>query len=376
MCLLITGKSAALRSALLDTHGLIADIYSSNPDGLGIMYATSKGLKVSKILPKTAAEAAEFVARLPQDDRELAMHWRWRTHGNINMEQCHPYAIKPGEIALMHNGVLATGNKKDTTKSDTWHFIEDWLKGAATDTLHDPSFVKMLGEFIGDNRFAIMSGDGRLTVVNRDQGVEHDGLWFSNTYAWSPEKLIPGYATRHYRGNYRGNYGGWAFDGRELLGYDEDYSRATNASVVSQYGGNDTAFDSFSAESVFCAIEEYDSETLADWLSVFPVSTVRCIRNNYDVSMYRNVVKDDLRDTDAHRVHLWIDGSEEALVDAMRASLAAPSLMAEALMWYCQVDPQPGADEDEIDTDEDRADMLASLDTGLVDDLDNGFFAG
>ncbi len=42
-----------------------------------------------------------------------------------------------------------------------------------------------------------MTDDGRLTVVNRDDGIEHQDLWFSNTYAWSPELLIPGYDDRY-----------------------------------------------------------------------------------------------------------------------------------------------------------------------------------
>ena len=48
MCLIITGKSSKVRSTLLDTHGLLSDIYTSNPDGIGFMYGTAKGLKVTK----------------------------------------------------------------------------------------------------------------------------------------------------------------------------------------------------------------------------------------------------------------------------------------------------------------------------------------
>ena len=61
MCLIITGKSAKIRSTLLETNGLISDIYSSNPDGIGIMYSTTKGLKVVKVLPKSLADATAFI---------------------------------------------------------------------------------------------------------------------------------------------------------------------------------------------------------------------------------------------------------------------------------------------------------------------------
>jgi hypothetical protein len=52
MCLIITGKSSQVRSTLLNTHGLLSDIFTSNPDGIGFMYGSAKGLKVTKTLPK------------------------------------------------------------------------------------------------------------------------------------------------------------------------------------------------------------------------------------------------------------------------------------------------------------------------------------
>ena len=123
MCLIITGKSAKIRSTLLDTDALLGDIYSSNPDGIGIMYATSKGLKVVKMLPKSLADATQFITKLPNDDRELAIHFRWTTHGHTDMTNCHPYDVVPGYVAMMHNGILHTGNDADKAKSDTWHFL-------------------------------------------------------------------------------------------------------------------------------------------------------------------------------------------------------------------------------------------------------------
>jgi predicted glutamine amidotransferase len=62
-----------------------------------------------------------------QDDREIAIHFRWTTHGKTDMLNCHPYDVIPGFIAMMHNGVLHTGNAADKNKSDTWHFIQGLL---------------------------------------------------------------------------------------------------------------------------------------------------------------------------------------------------------------------------------------------------------
>ena len=210
MCLIITGKSAKIRSTLLDTHALLSDIYSSNPDGIGIMYATTKGLKVVKTLPKSIADATQFISKLPNDDRELAIHFRWTTHGHTNMENCHPYDVVKGYVAMMHNGVLHTGNAADKAKSDTWHFIQDYLASPVADhppLVHNEKFLDLIAEFIGDNRFVFMDGEGKMSHVNYDQGVEHDGMWFSNTYAWRPSRLIPHYQSSYkYSSRYSGVY--------------------------------------------------------------------------------------------------------------------------------------------------------------------------
>jgi hypothetical protein len=218
MCLIITGKSNKIRATLNNTKGLLDDIYTSNPDGIGIMYSTTKGLKVIKTLPKSLAEANAFINRLPDDDRELAIHFRWTTHGNTDMDNCHPYDVITGYVAMMHNGILHTGNKADTTKSDTWHFIKDYLSEAVHECpslVHNQGFLTMVADFIGDNRFVFMDGEGRMSHVNYDQGVEHDGMWFSNTYAWVPSKLIPNYyksTKKSYKSYYPSMYNDYGLD--------------------------------------------------------------------------------------------------------------------------------------------------------------------
>lgn len=224
MCLIITGTATKIRSTLLNTHGMLNDIYTSNPDGIGIMYSTTKGLKVTKVLPKSLADATQFITKLPNDDRELAIHFRWTTHGHTNMDNCHPYDVVKGYVAMMHNGVLHTGNAADKAKSDTWHFIQDFLASPVAEhpaLVHNDKFLDMIAEFIGDNRFVFMDGEGKISHVNRDQGIEHDGLWFSNTYAWTPSRLIPAYQTSSRYGkrysstmytsayDYDDNYGGY-----------------------------------------------------------------------------------------------------------------------------------------------------------------------
>jgi hypothetical protein len=237
MCLIIVGKADKLKSTLLNTNGMLEDIYRSNPDGIGIMYASRRGLRIFKRLPKTVAQARHFLARMPGDERNLAVHFRWTTHGNTDKLNCHPYTVVEGECALMHNGVLHTGNNNDRSKSDTWHFIKDYLEGAvklAPQIVHDAGFKALVKDYIRmSNRFVFMTRDGTMSIINSKEGIEHDGLWFSNTYAWRPAVLIPNHNSGYnYRS--RGGYGGVYGYGDDEYGYGSYQGGAQSGNTKSE----------------------------------------------------------------------------------------------------------------------------------------------
>jgi hypothetical protein len=196
MCLIISGAANKVRSVLLNTPGMLSDIFSSNEDGIGYMYGSKKGLKVVKSLPKNLQQATDFIQRIPNDDRAFAIHFRMTTHGHTDLDNCHPYDVVPGYMAMMHNGIFSTGNAADRTKSDTWHFINDYMGSPIREfpeLAYNESYLTMVAEMVGNNRFVFMNGEGRISHVNFDQGIEYAGLWFSNTYAWMPSILIPSY---------------------------------------------------------------------------------------------------------------------------------------------------------------------------------------
>lgn len=199
MCQIIAGSAHKIRSTLLNTPGLIADLYKKNSDGLGAMFRSRGGLRIVKVLPKSVEDARAMIESLPDDDRNLALHWRMQTHGLIDKLNCHPYTVVPSEVAMMHNGILSTSNKADVDKSDTWHFIKDYLVDmvkACPEVIHEPQFAKMVGDFIDYNRFVFMDANGKMSIINEDQGLWHDGMWFANTYAWNPALLIKDYRAK------------------------------------------------------------------------------------------------------------------------------------------------------------------------------------
>ena len=88
MCLLITKLS---NSPVLADHW-IEDFYDFNSDGIGIMYSENNELIIKKVLPKTEIEATAFYQKYVKG-KMCAIHFRMRTHGNIDLNNCHPYEV-------------------------------------------------------------------------------------------------------------------------------------------------------------------------------------------------------------------------------------------------------------------------------------------
>lgn len=334
--MLITGTSQKIKSVLTTTPLLLESLYEHNSDGLGIMYATSKGLKVIKKLPKNVAEARQLINAMPSDDRQLAMHWRMRTHGHIDMANCHPYEVSP-TTQLMHNGVLHTGNGKDTSRSDTYHFIQDYLSSITDDTLHNEQFQLILGDMIGNNRFAIMSEDGRLSVVNKQQGVEFENVWFSNTYAMDASILFPERkkkavaTTSHWSSGWYDNYtnstaasGSWYSSVPKTYELMDEYEDAyTNDPILSDV-----------EQGVLEGLEYLDEEALAHCFFTYPEEAVAAVLDNVILEFAPDSVRSD------PYTQAWVGYHEKPLVHAAKSK--DPIILAELvnalLSLDCQID--------------------------------------
>ncbi|OWT55245.1 class II glutamine amidotransferase domain-containing protein [Candidimonas nitroreducens] len=381
MCLLITGTSKQIRDTLLKTEGLAEDIYSHNSDGVGAMYATARHhLKTPKVVPSTVKQFIAFIKRLPNDDRPLALHARYKTHGHIDLENCHPYIVLPGRLAMMHNGVLSHGNSADSTKSDTWHYIQDYLHPMLDAYPHIVSNVgwqALVESDIGSsNKFAFMTDHGELVVLNKQAGIEHDGLWFSNTYAWKPSLLIPGYAkpTRYWGGQNTGY--GWAGHDRDFDDYDGTrYSNAwwnnrqqnkvvtlgkpaethtgPQSSVATPLLENlgspsneATTYEDAAGyeEDIWQAVNDADADTMADLIAERPNFTLSTLVKGG--SFVCSVNPDtDLGGRDAAIVKLLIAKDYGALARMSMVSDASTQKIAEIICWYGDWTDTPSADD-------------------------------
>ena len=215
MCILIQHDKTSSFS-----DELLTDFYTHNSDGFGLMYGDGNKLHITKSLGSVEETIALY--RDLAEGRDCVIHYRMKTHGKIDLTNCHPYRITD-ELWVAHNGILSASNPINKDLSDTWHLIEYILKPIAeqnTDKFFEDDFIKYMESLIGStNKLAFCHADGRTSIVNRDSGVEYQESWMSNTYAWSAAKFgvrsnIPTY-TKY--SNYSSKYD-WMYEGYD---YDE-----------------------------------------------------------------------------------------------------------------------------------------------------------
>lgn len=235
MCLLVEQTTTTNFS-----DEFLTDVYTKNKDGIGIMFAEAGQVIVKKLLPQNAAEFIEFY-RQYAEGRNCIWHARMQTHGDIDLENCHPYMVTES-IWMAHNGILSSGNDNDKTKSDTWHFIRNILQPVLAyepDRILNPEYQAFLGSLIGGtNKFGFMTRHGDTVIINRDSGIEYNDAWLSNTYAWSPSKF--GVKTA-YSGTYYGNRWGNYYDSYDWdAGYSYDKGSPKSAKQTSITVKHDT----------------------------------------------------------------------------------------------------------------------------------------
>lgn len=285
MCLLITQPEGFTFS-----DDMLLDFFTSNRDGIGVMYVENGMLVVEKSLPNSAAQAAEFY-KTHAAGKACAIHYRMMTHGDIDLLNCHPYKVfskdEDGvDMWLMHNGILHTGNAKDKAKSDTWHYINDVIRPmlrGRTEEFTSEWFRYVVEDHIGgSNKFVMMDSNGTVATFNEKSGVYYEDAWMSNTYAWSAAKYIPGLAkkTKWWSGYTAGGYA------------DNDYSYASSFASSRKWWEKDGDIDT-------PVVAEDDDEDTDYYASV-----------EEDARAFVDEFYDVIEDLKFDRALVWIDVSE------------------------------------------------------------------
>ena len=154
--------------------------WESNDDGAGFAYP----YKGKVIIEKGFMTFDSFWNAIkPHMDKPMAIHFRWSTHGLVDENNCHPFAITD-ELAMIHNGVISGIEITDKDKSDTRTFVDDYVK-----PIHkgDKKFIysdygkRTLQACIGSgSKLVFIDKKANYVIVNEEAGEWQDGVWYSN----------------------------------------------------------------------------------------------------------------------------------------------------------------------------------------------------
>jgi len=106
-------------------------------------------------------------------------HLRNTTKGTTCIDNNHPFDITYG--VMYHNGTITGLKSSKVGGSDTEGLAE--LINACEYTYVTDLFP-MLQHIVGNtiNRLVFMDRDGNIEYINKELGIEEDGIWYSNDY--------------------------------------------------------------------------------------------------------------------------------------------------------------------------------------------------
>lgn len=155
----------------------IKTMCDNNPDGFAIVYhITGKGVfSMRSLNSDDVYKTYRNLLRYSYRKVSFFMHARIKTHGTININNCHGWRSDECKSHFAHNGILKIDNRDDMTDSET--FLRD---------IFTPAFVyggwkaaeRTITACIGTSKFVFMDDDGHIRHYG--QYVEDNGMLYSN----------------------------------------------------------------------------------------------------------------------------------------------------------------------------------------------------
>jgi hypothetical protein len=187
MCLIVH-KPAGARIP----HDLLVAAASLNGDGWGLMGFDAEGRLLLERHATTTPESL-IATELRLRKAEFALHLRRRTRGRVDAANAHPFEVDAG-FYLMHNGTLPLPGGTPG-HSDSRQLAERVLRPLAQryfGLLSDPDFLRLFEMSLTQaNKLVLYDHPHRrFHVLNREHGVELDGLWLSSV-KWVDRAVLP-----------------------------------------------------------------------------------------------------------------------------------------------------------------------------------------
>lgn len=178
MCLLIVNRAGLLPKSTFQ-HA-----WTANPDGFGMAYLNGTVLTRYKNLQSWKAAYYAYATIRQANTGAMLLHFRYGTHGGIDLENCHPFQINDN-LVFAHNGIIDI-ESDDPRQSDTAAFC-DLLRGLPDGFLDNPSLCQMIGMAIGNSKLAFLDRQGLVTIIHEELGHAVGPNWFSNTSYLAPQ---------------------------------------------------------------------------------------------------------------------------------------------------------------------------------------------
>lgn len=155
----------------LPTKRELKAAFQRNHDGCGF---------VSESDHYKSLDFEDFYARLKKvpKSENCIIHFRWATHGNVTLANCHPFHDKKSDTWFMHNGVLPLVPYKGKTDSET-AFMRYLAPAIQKHGLYSNELRIIAGNIIGWSKFAFMQNGHIKTFGNF---IEHGGCYYSNLH--------------------------------------------------------------------------------------------------------------------------------------------------------------------------------------------------
>lgn len=164
--------------------------FKSNPDGAGFMVQKDKEMPYfEKGFFTFDSFYKAYKSFADKGCYDIAVHMRIKTHGNIDLNNCHPFALRnsPKDVSFtegfceslyMHNGTIQSIDvPRNGEHSDTFEFAFRVM--SSLNPLGNMAIRTILSNIETASRFCIMrEGHAPLLVGSF---VEDDGIMYSNT---------------------------------------------------------------------------------------------------------------------------------------------------------------------------------------------------
>jgi len=170
------------------THERFINALTNNPHAVGIVYRDNGKVNIQRFVKPEANK--EEIYNIIKDKEEFAIHFRYATHGILNLTNTHPFIVTNG-LCMMHNGVMSEFGNLNKDWSDTKNFVEYFLKPYVEEegigVVQNKDFKEDLEKVIGaGNKLLFIDKDFNFSIINENAGVWREGCWLSNSYSVEP----------------------------------------------------------------------------------------------------------------------------------------------------------------------------------------------